>query len=239
MPVKGANFMITTDLSVFIVFIQGMASFLSPCVLPLIPAYLTYLTGQSAEVMLRDPKAHKTLIWNGLAFVIGFSAVFILLGATATGLGKFFLKNNEIFRQVSGVVVIIFGLFHMGLIPISFLNYEKRLQIANKAPGLTGSLLMGVGFSFGWTPCIGPVLSAVLILASRSSTVWNGIGLLAVYSLGLGIPFIALTIFLRYLWKYIKGIYRYMKAIKIVSGVMLVLIGVLILTNTLGYLATF
>jgi len=237
--VKGAILMITTDLSVFIVFIQGMASFFSPCFLPLLPAYLTYLAGQSADVMMHDPKAHKTLIWNGIVFVVGFSIVFVLLGATATGIGKFLLKNNEIFRKVSGVVVIIFGLFQMGIIPITFLNYEKRLQITSKAPGLLSSMLMGIGFSFGWTPCIGPVLSSVLILASRSATVWNGIGLLAVYSLGLGLPFIVLTVFLKYLWKYIKGIYKYMKAIKIASGAMLVLIGILILTNTLGYLAAF
>lgn len=230
--------MITTDLSLLIVFLQGMASFLSPCVLPLIPAYLTYLTGQSAEAMLHDSKAQWTLIWNGIAFVAGFTIVFILLGATATEIGKFLLKNNELFRQISGVVVIIFGLFHMGLVPISFLNYEKRLEFTGGKPGLFSSMLMGIGFSFGWTPCIGPVLSAVLILASRSSTVWSGVGLLAVYSLGLGIPFMVLSIFLKYLWKYIRGIYKYMKIIKIVSGAIMVVIGILIVTNTFGYLAT-
>lgn len=231
--------MITTELSIVIVFLQGMASFLSPCVLPLIPAYLTYLTGKSAEVMMHDPKAHRSLIWNGAAFVIGFTIVFVLLGATATGIGKFLLKNDDLFRQISGVVVIIFGLFHMGLIPISFLNYEKRLQVEGKTPGLLSSFLMGVGFSFGWTPCIGPVLSTVLILASRTSTVWSGIGLLAVYSLGLGLPFLILAIFLKYLWKYLKGIYKHMRMIKLASGVVLVLIGVLIITNTFGVLATF
>jgi len=230
--------MIAENLSVFIVFLQGMASFFSPCVLPLIPAYLTYLTGQSAEAMLHDAKAHRKLIWNGLAFVIGFSVVFVLLGATATGIGKFLLKNSTLFRQISGIVVVVFGLFHMGLIPIPFLNYEKRLQITGKAPGLISSFLMGIGFSFGWTPCIGPVLSSVLILASRSSTLWRGIGLLTVYSLGLGIPFMVLAIFLKYLWKYIKGVYKYLKIIKIVSGAVLVVIGILIFTNTFGYLGT-
>ncbi len=231
--------MISTELSVFIVFVQGMASFLSPCVLPLIPAYLTYLTGQSAETMMRDTKAHMALIWNGLAFVAGFTVVFVLLGATATGLGKFLLKNNDLFRYISGIIVIVFGLFHMGLIPISFLNYEKRIYYSGKRPGLISSMLMGISFSFGWTPCIGPVLSSVLILAGRSQTVWNGIGLLAVYSLGLGVPFIALTVFLRYLWKYLRGINKHMKAIKIASGSILVVIGILILTDTFGYLATF
>ncbi len=231
--------MVTRELSVIIVFLQGMASFLSPCVLPLIPAYLTYFTGKSAEAMLHDVKSHRMLIWNGVAFVAGFTIVFVLLGAAATGIGKFLLKNNEIFRQISGAIVIAFGLFHMGLVPISFLNYEKRLQISGKTPGLFSSMLMGIGFSFGWTPCIGPVLSSVLILASRTSTVWSGVGLLAVYSLGLGIPFLAITIFLKYFWKYLKGIKKHIKTIKIVSGLILVIIGILILTNTLGYLGTF
>lgn len=231
------NGLMTMELTVITVFLQGIASFFFPCVLPLIPAYLTYLTGQSAEAMMHDAKAHRTLIWNGAAFVLGFTIVFVLLGATATSIGKFLLKNTEIFRQISGVLIIAFGLFHMGLLPISFLNYEKRLQLSGKAPGLYSSMLMGIGFSFGWTPCISPVLSSVLILAGSSGTVWHGIGLLTVYSLGLGIPFLILTIFLKYLWKYLKGIHKYMKPIKIISGVLLVVIGILILTNTFGYLA--
>ncbi len=230
--------MVPKELSALIVFAEGMASFLSPCVLPLIPAYLTYLTGQSAEETMRDAKAQKVLIWNGLGFVFGFTLVFVLLGATATGIGRFMLKNNELFRYISGVVVIVFGLFHMGLIPVSFLNREKRFYYLGKRPGIISSMLMGISFSFGWTPCIGPVLSSVLILASRSQTVWRGIGLLFVYSLGLGVPFIALTIFLKYMWKYLEGIYRYMNAIKIASGFILVVIGISILTNTFGFLAT-
>lgn len=230
---------IGTNLSVLIVFLQGMASFFSPCVLPLIPAYLTYLTGQSAEAMIHDVKAHRILIWNGLAFVIGFTVIFVLLGATASGIGRFLFKNSQLFRQISGGVVIIFGLFHMGLIPISFLNYEKRFQIVGKTPGLTSSALMGMGFSFGWTPCIGPVLSAVLVLAGKSSTIWDGVSLLAVYSLGLGIPFLVLSVFLKYLWKYIRGLYKYMRIIKTVSGAILAVIGILILTNNFGYFASF
>lgn len=227
------------DLSVIIVFLEGMASFFSPCVLPMIPVYLTYLTGQSAQVISQDPRAQRTLFWNGAAFVAGFSLIFILLGATATGLGRFLLQHNELFRQLSGLMVIFFGLFTMGLVPLSFLNYEKRLQLRGRAPGLFPSLLLGMGFSLGWTPCIGPILSSVLILASRSSTLWTGIGLLAVYSLGLAIPFLILTVFLKYLWKYFQGLYKYMPAIKVASGALLVVMGILILTNTFGYLAAF
>lgn len=227
------------DLSVLIVFLEGLASFLSPCVLPLIPVYLIYLTGQSAPAIVQDPKAQRMLLWNGTAFVAGFSLIFILMGATATGLGKFLLMNNQLFRQLSGLLVILFGLFTMGVLPISFLNYEKRLQVSPRAPGLFTSLLMGMGFSLGWTPCIGPILSSVLILAGQSATLWQGMGLLAVYSLGLALPFLILTVFLKYLWQYFQGLYKYMKVIKVVSGTLLVVMGILIWNNTFGYLATF
>lgn len=231
--------MFTPSLSVLVVFLEGLASFLSPCVLPLIPVYLAYLTGQSAEAVLEDAKAQRMLIINGAAFVAGFSLIFILMGATATGLGKFLLNNNDLLRQASALLVILFGLFTMGILPLSFLNYEKRVQISPRTPGLFTSFLLGMGFSFGWTPCIGPVLSSVLILASRSATLYSGMGLLAVYSLGLGLPFLLLAVFYKSLWKYLRGLYKYMKGIKVVSGALLVIMGILIWNNTFGYLATF
>jgi len=231
--------LIEKDLSAVFIFVQGMASFFSPCVLPLIPAYLTYLTGQSAEIMMQDPKAHRSLILNGLFFVIGFSLVFVALGAAASGIGRFLMRNNQLFKQISGIIIIFFGLFHMGLIPIKFLNYERRLDYTPRASGLLSSLLMGMGFSFAWTPCVGPVLSAVLVLAGQSSTIGDGIFLLSLYSLGLGIPFLALTVFIKTVWKYLRGIFRYMRIIKVVSGGLLVLIGILILTDTFMLLGSF
>jgi len=171
------------------VFLQGIASFLSPCVLPLIPAYLTYMTGQSIEIMMKDSKAHRALILNSIAFVAGFSLVFISLGAIATSLGKFLQVHRDIIRKISGILIIFFGLFHSGVIPVSFLNYEKRLQIRADTPGIITSFLIGIGFSFGWSPCIGPVLTSVYIMASQASTVFAGIALLAVYVAGLGLPF--------------------------------------------------
>ena len=139
------------------VFLQGLASFLSPCVLPLIPAYLTYMTGQSIEIMERDRKAHRTLIFNSLAFILGFSLVFVLLGIIATSLGRYLQANKDIIRRVSGILIIFFGLFHTGLIPVRFLNYERRLNLKKSHPGLVSSFLIGVGFIFGWSPCIGPI----------------------------------------------------------------------------------
>lgn len=218
------------------VFLQGVASFLSPCVLPLIPAYLTYMTGQSIDIMIKDSKAHRTLIFNSLAFIMGFSLVFISLGIVATSLGKFLQANRIIIRKISGVLIIFFGLFHTGLIPIKFLNYEKRMQVNLKAPGFFSSFLIGVGFSFGWSPCIGPILTSVYIMASQAHTLSSGIFLLTVYALGLGLPFFVITLGLKFFWKYLQSLYRHMATVKIISGVLLMVIGIMIYFNAFYFL---
>jgi len=219
------------------VFLQGIASFLSPCVLPLIPAYLTYMTGQSVEIMMEDSKAHRALILNSIAFIAGFSLVFVLLGAIATSLGQFLQAYRDIIRKISAVLIIFFGLFHAGLISIPFLNYERRFQIRPDAPGVISSFLIGVGFSFGWSPCIGPILTSVYIMASQASTVVKGMGLLAIYALGLGLPFFLIALGLRILWKYFEKLYKHMKLVKIISGVLLVIIGVMIYFNAFYFLS--
>ena len=218
------------------VFFQGIASFLSPCVLPLIPAYLTYLTGQSIEIMIEDRGAHRKLVLNSIAFILGFSLVFVLLGIVATSVGKFLQANRDIIRKISGILIIFFGLFHTGLIPISFLNYEKRLNIEQRNPGLISSFLIGVGFSFGWSPCIGPVLTSVYIMASQASTLLIGMSLLVVYSLGLGLPFFLIALGLKYFWKYIQGLYKHMQLVKVISGALLIVIGVMIYFNAFYFL---
>lgn len=225
------------DFFIITVFLQGMASFLSPCVLPLIPAYMTYLTGQSLETLSEDKKAHKTLATNSIAFVLGFSIVFILLGAAATRLGSYMLRHQYTIQRISGVLIILFGLFHTGLIPIKILNYERRLNVKPKSRGFVPSMLIGMGFSVGWTPCIGPVLASVLILAANTQTLAVGMLYLAVYALGLGIPFLVLAMGARYLLKYLKGIYKYMNVIKIISGIILIIIGIMIFFNVFAYLA--
>lgn len=219
------------------VFLQGIASFLSPCVLPLIPAYLTYMTGQSIEIMMEDSKAHRALIFNSIAFVAGFSLVFVLLGAVATSLGQFLQAYRDIIRKISAILIIFFGLFHTGLIPVPFLNYEKRLQIKPAAPGVISSFLIGVGFSFGWSPCIGPVLTSVYIMASQVSTVAKGMALLAVYALGLGLPFFLIALGLRFLWKYFEKLYKHMKLVKTISGGILVIVGIMIYFNVFYFLS--
>lgn len=227
----GGKFFIIT------VFLQGMASFLSPCVLPLIPAYMTYLTGQSLEVMTQDSRSHRILILNSLAFVLGFSIVFVLMGAAATKAGSYLIRHQYTIRKVSGVLIILFGLFHTGLLPFRLFNYERRLNIMPANRGFLPSLFIGAGFSIGWTPCIGPVLTSVLILAANSKTLAAGILYLSVYALGLGIPFLILAVGARYLIKYLKKLYRYMNIIKILSGIILIITGLMIYFNVFSILA--
>ncbi len=221
------------------VFLEGLASFLSPCVLPLIPAYMTYLTGRSAEAMTQDKKAHRNLIFNSLAFILGFTVIFVLMGAAATKLGSLLLRNQHLIRRISGILIILFGLFSAGWIPIRFLNYERRLQLLPERQGLISSLLIGMGFSLGWTPCIGPILTSVLIMAANVQTVAKGMLLLAVYALGLGLPFLALAVGIRYLWKYLNLLTRHLGIIKKVSGAILIIIGVMIYFNVFAVLAVY
>jgi cytochrome c-type biogenesis protein len=222
---------------IFMVFVEGVASFLSPCVLPLIPVYLAYLTGQSVDNLLQgSSRACRTVVLNALLFVIGFSFVFISMGTVASSFGKFLVEHRDVMRKISGALIVFFGLFHTGLIPIPFLNYEKRFKVNINSPGLITSIIMGMGFGFGWTPCVGPMLASVLVMASQARTVAEGMGLLAVYSLGLGLPFMALAVGIRVLWDPIKKLYRYMDAIRWVSGGLLIITGLLIFFNRLAFL---
>lgn len=228
------------DFFLFIpVFLEGLASFLSPCVLPLIPAYMTYLTGQSMEAMTQDQKSHKTLIINSLAFILGFTIVFVLMGAAATKIGSYLLRHQHLIRRISAVLIIFFGLFHADLIPVRFLNYERRLQVNMKKQGIFTSLLIGMGFSIGWTPCIGPILTSVLLIAANTQTLASGMLLLAVYALGLGLPFFLLAVGIRYLSKYFNLLNRHIGVIKRVSGIILIIIGIMIYFNLFARLAYF
>nr|WP_243426527.1 cytochrome c biogenesis CcdA family protein [Caldicoprobacter guelmensis] len=221
---------------VSMVFVEGVASFLSPCVLPLIPVYLAYLTGQSIENLFKEPsKAYYKGVLNAFLFVAGFSIVFISMGAVASSFGRFLVEYRDVIRRISGVLIVLFGLFHVGLIPIPFLNYEKRFNIGIGGPGFVTSILMGMGFGFGWTPCVGPMLASALVMASQAHTIGEGIGLLAIYSLGLGLPFMVLALGIRVLWKPVKKVYKYMDVIRWISGGLLIIIGLLIFFNRLAF----
>lgn len=215
------------DLALPFVFLQGVISFLSPCFLPLLPAYLSYLTGQSI-LSDTDVKINKKLIFNSLSFVLGFTLVFVLLGMTATALGSLLVQNISFIRKIGGIFIIIFGLYNMGVIKIPLLLQEKRISYMPKKPAIISSFLLGISFSFGWSACIGPYLAPILALSAYSETLYYGMLLLFVYSMGLGLPFLLIAVTFSYIWTYIKRIYKYMGVIKIISGALLVIMGIII-----------
>ncbi len=221
-------------------FIAGLLSFLSPCVLPLIPAYISFIAGVSIEELTSEgnkPGLVFGAVFNSLFFVLGFSLVFIILGASASTLGKFFLGRLQLFSKLAGVVIILFGLHLCHLLPLKFLYYEKKLHLEKKPAGLLGSFLVGTAFAFGWTPCIGPILAGILAYAGTQETMYQGISLLAAYSLGLGLPFILTALSINAFLVFFDKIKKYFTYIEKASGVLLILVGLLILSDNFTLLA--
>ncbi|MEK7851525.1 MAG: cytochrome c biogenesis protein CcdA [Deltaproteobacteria bacterium] len=229
------------NISLLLAFSAGVLSFASPCVLPLIPSYVTYITGLSLERLRSgEEKGHGLeTFFHSLAFVIGFSIVFISLGASATILGQVMARHQVLLRKVGGVLVVIFGLHFTGIINISFLQVYKKADLKEKPMGYLGSVLIGLVFGAGWTPCIGPILSSILLYASTAETMTKGIMLLTAYSLGLGIPFIISAVAINRFLSFFQGVIRHMKALTIASGILLIIIGVLIFTNSLTSITTY
>jgi cytochrome c-type biogenesis protein len=217
-------------------FAAGFLSFVSPCVLPLIPGYISFVSGVSVEEMRGDsaPTTSRLQVFlTSLAFVIGFSLVFIALGASATAIGKFLFARLPLFSKIAGVILVIFGLHTMGVFRLAFLESEKRVHSQRKPAGPLGAMLVGVAFAFGWTPCIGPILGGILAIAGSKNSVTEGITLLGVYSLGLGIPFLITSLAINQFFGAAKKIRRYYHAIELASGALLIVIGVLIMTGQL------
>ncbi len=226
-----------TNLTDFAVFLAGAASFLSPCVVPLMPVYLSYLTGNSLEDLEQDSRGlRKTVLIQSAGFLLGLLIVFSLLGLTATAIGQYLVLNSQIFKRVSGVALIVFGLFHGGFVKIPWMNRERKFRVKIGKPRFVNSVLIGMVFSFGWTPCIGTVLGSVLVVAANSLTLTVGIRLLIVYSLGFSIPFLITALFLSEILKKLENSGRFFDIIKKVTGTLIVLTGVLILTNWLDRL---
>jgi cytochrome c-type biogenesis protein len=206
----------------------GMLSFLSPCVLPLVPPYLIYLTGTSLERFAAaetNPGAGRATIAAALLFVLGFSTVFVALGASASAIGALLRAYSYVLGKIAGVVIIIMGLHFLGLTPIAWLLREKRLEIARPV-GLWGAYLMGLAFAFGWTPCIGPILSAILAIAGAEGSVARGAGLLAVYSLGLGVPFIVAALAIKQFAAFLARFRAHLGLVEKAMGGLLVVAGV-------------
>ena len=216
-------------LEFLIAFGAGLISFLSPCVLPLIPGYISYISGQSLQNILDSKKIN---IFPLVLFCLGFSSVFIILGASASFLGQALLQNSEILRIIAGIVIIIFSLQLIGLINISYLNFEKRFD-AKKSKNIFFPYIIGLAFGFGWTPCIGPILGSILALASIEETLSRAILLLMFYSLGLAIPFVLSGYLIQRFLLLSKNFKKNINLISKSGGIILMVTGVLILTNQL------
>ena len=215
-------------------FAAGFLSFISPCVLPLIPGYISFVSGASLEDMRAGQGAtRRQVLLSSLTFVIGFSLVFIALGASATAIGRFIFDKQPLLSKIAGVLIIIFGLHMMGVFKLGFLENEKRAQTSRKPAGPVGALLVGIAFAFGWTPCIGPILAGILGIAASKDSIGEGVLLLAVYSLGLGVPFMLTSMAIDRFFSVTAKIRKHYHAIELTSGGLLVAIGLLIFTGQL------
>ncbi|MGD0855013.1 MAG: cytochrome c biogenesis protein CcdA [Dehalococcoidia bacterium] len=228
-----------TNVSYWTAFLAGLLSFVSPCVLPLVPAYLANLAGTSAIDTGGERKIWPTFL-HSVAFVLGFSILFILMGASAGLIGSVITQYAEPLRIISGIVIIIFGIFLIAAYKVPWLNYEKRMHVQGaRNPGYIRSLLIGAAFAIGWTPCIGPILGSILFIASYTQETVKGAMLLAVYSLGMGIPFLLIGIAWSYIVPFWRGLTRHLALISIISGILLIIVGILMLTGQLMWLGRF
>lgn len=225
------------NVTYFGALVAGLLSFLSPCVLPLVPPYLCFLGGATFDQLAGEDETpvhvYRTIVLSSIAFVLGFTTVFVTLGATATVLGQLLIANFGLLSKIAGIVIIIAGLHFLGVIHIPILHREARYHAETRPAGLLGAYLIGLAFAFGWTPCIGPVLGAILAMAAGEDSVRQGVGLLFVYSLGLGIPFIAAALAIRPFLGAVQRFKPHLATMEKVLGGFLVLTGILFLTNAM------
>jgi cytochrome c-type biogenesis protein len=226
------------DISLILAFSAGLLSFLSPCVLPLVPAYVGYMTGAAVND-IHNTRAKLSIFYKALGFVFGFSIIFILMGASATTLGKVILRNQNLFRKIGGSMMVIFGLHNIGIFKIKLFYYEKRFLPFSSLRKNFSSILMGMAFAAGWTPCVGPILSSILIYAGSLDTVYKGVLLLSVYSLGLAVPFILTAMAIDSFTKFKNKLNKYMSIITLTSGLLLIAMGVMVFTNTINILSKY
>ena len=223
-----------TSLGIVIAFTAGLLSFLSPCVLPLIPSYVTFITGLSLEDV---QKSRRAALIHSLLFVLGFTLIFLAFGATATALGQLLLYQRAWITRIGGLLIIVFGLYMLGVFNISLFSRERRVHIANKPVGYLGTLLVGVAFGAGWTPCIGPILGSILTYAASSADLARGLWLLLAYSLGLAVPFLLAAVAVERFLDFFGRMKRQMNWITRTSGVLMIVVGILMITNYFTVLA--
>ena len=229
------------DVTYFGALIAGILSFLSPCVLPLVPPYLCFLGGTTFDQLTGEDETqshvYHTVIMSSVAFVLGFTTVFVILGATATMAGQLVAENLSILARIAGVIIIIAGLHFLGVIHIPILHREARYHSDTRPAGLFGAYVIGLAFAFGWTPCIGPVLGAILAVAAGEDSIRQGVSLLFVYSLGLGIPFILAAVAIKPFMNVMQRFKSHMAIVEKIMGALLVLTGILFLTNSMTLIA--
>ena len=221
------------SVGLLVAFSAGLFSFLSPCVLPLFPSYLSFITGMSVDRLASDATAgaRTRVLLHSLTFIAGFTAVFVSLGASFSAAGQFLLDYRDWIRIGGGALIVIFGLYIAGVLRVGVFDRTKQVQIRSKPAGFLGSFAVGLTFAIGWTPCVGPILGSILTLASSDKTVQQGITLLFAYSAGLGVPFLLSSIALGGFLKFFKRYRPFIPAVERVAGVLLVAVGVLVVTN--------
>lgn len=235
-------------------FIAGLLSFVSPCVLPLVPAYICFVSGTSLDELTGDdpdaaargedaPKAKTDtgltlrVFLSSLAFVVGFGVVFVGLGAGATTLGSFIGQYKDILSKIAGVVIILFGLHFMGVLKFTFLYFEKRVHLDNKPAGMLGSFILGLAFAFGWTPCVGPILATILMIAGGGGDMTYGITLLTAYAAGIGLPFLLASLAVKPFLNFMRKFRRHMRIVELTIGGLMVVTGLLIFFGSIAYVS--
>lgn len=222
-------------ISYVLTFTEGILTFISPCILPMLPIYFIYLAGTSGSKESAAPRKNRMLA-NSIGFVLGFTIVFVILGAAATAFGHFFENNRLLLQRISGLIMVLFGLNFIGVIKIGFLNAEKRFHLRTENIKFLSSIVFGMVFGFGWTPCLGAFLGSALMLAGNSKTVFQGTLLLLVYSIGLGTPFIVTSIVFENAKSTFGRLQKHGRAISIISGILLITAGLLVFFDILKYL---
>ena len=215
----------------FLVFIEGFLAFISPCILPMVPVYIIYLAGKKGE------ENRKTLVINTLCFILGFTIIFVAMGATASGVGYLLVSHKLLVQRIGGIIIIIFGLHYIGVLKVGFLNRNMRFSVNTENLTALSSVVFGMAFSLGWTPCIGPLLGAALTLAANKDTIWHGMLLLSFFSAGLGIPFFLSALIMEKLKSMFDFVKRHFRAITLVSGILLIVVGASFLFDVFGYWA--
>ena len=221
-------------------FLAGLISFVSPCVLPIVPPYLAYLAGLSFEEFQNDARgsaATRRLVFTAIAFVLGFTTVFIALGTTASLIGQSIARYFDILSIIAGAIIIVMGLHFLGVFRIALLYREARLQVARQPAGLLGAYVMGLAFAFGWTPCVGPVLAAILFVAGAENTAARGAVLLGTYSLGIGLPFLLAAAFATRFLAWTARFKRHLHKVEMAMGAILVITGILFMTGQMAEIA--